>query len=99
MKTTSTKSQSMSLGADQGPYVRLYQAVVFQAVQDLAQKQHRAEARGWLLSPESDYAFAKAGIRADSIRRQLTRLVFRSTAALEQRAFMLSMRHFADAAA
>lgn len=74
MKATYTTDQSVSLGADQSPYVRLYQAVIFRAVQDLARKQHRAKARRWLLSPESDYAFVTAGINPDAIRRPMTRL-------------------------
>lgn len=72
MKTRSTRGQSVPLGANQSRYVGLCQAVIFRAVQDLAQKQHRAEARRWLLSPESDSAFAKAEISSDTIRRQMT---------------------------
>jgi hypothetical protein len=40
-------------------------------VQDLEQKKHRDEAREWLLSPESDYAFAAAEISPHSIRQQV----------------------------
>jgi hypothetical protein len=53
------------------PYARLYQAVIFRAVHDLAQRRHQDEAREWLLSAESDYAFATAGISPVSIRRQM----------------------------
>lgn len=74
MKTPSARGQSIPLGADQSPYVRLYQAVIFRAMQDLTQKQHRAEARRWLLSPESDSAFAKAEISPDVVRRQMTEI-------------------------
>ena len=52
-------------------YARLYQAVIFRAVQDLAQEKHQDEAREWLLSSQSDYAFASAGINADSVRQQI----------------------------
>jgi len=40
-------------------------------VQDLAQEEHQGEAREWLLSPDSDYAFARAGISPNSIRQQM----------------------------
>ena len=53
------------------PYARLYQAVIRRAVQDLAQKHRRDEAREWLLSPDSNYAFATAGISPNSIREQM----------------------------
>jgi hypothetical protein len=62
MTTLSDRSQAVA---------RLYQAVISRAVQDLAQKTHREEAREWLLSPESDYAFATAGISPRGIRLQL----------------------------
>jgi hypothetical protein len=52
-------------------YARLFQAVIHRAVQDLAQKEHQDEAREWLLSSESDYAFATAGISPDSARREM----------------------------
>jgi hypothetical protein len=52
-------------------YARLFQAVIQRAVQDLAQKEHQDEAREWLLSSESDYAFATAGISPDSLRQQV----------------------------
>ena len=52
-------------------YSRLYQAVILRAVQDLAQKEHQDEAREWLLSPDSDHAFATAGISPNSIRQQM----------------------------
>lgn len=44
------------------PYARLYRAVILRALQDLTQKQHQEEAHEWLLSSESDYAFAISGI-------------------------------------
>jgi hypothetical protein len=53
------------------PYARLFQAVIHRAVQDLAQKEHQDQAREWLLSSESDYAFATAGISPDSLRQQV----------------------------
>jgi len=49
----------------------LYQAVILRAVQDLAQTEHQDEARAWLLSPASDYAFATAGINPNTIRQQV----------------------------
>jgi hypothetical protein len=52
-------------------YARLYQAVILRAVQDLAQEEHQDEAREWLLSPDSDHAFATAGISPNSIRQQM----------------------------
>ena len=52
-------------------YSPLYRAVILRAVQDLAQEEHQEEAREWLLSPESDYAFATAGISPNSIRQQM----------------------------
>jgi len=61
MTTSSDKRQVVML-AHHHPHARLYQAVIRRAVQDLAQRHHRDEAREWLLSPESDYAFATAGI-------------------------------------
>ena len=73
MKTTYTTGQP-ALGADQSPYARLYQAVIFRAVQDLTRKQHRSEARKWLLSSDSDYAFVTAGISSDAIRRPMTEI-------------------------
>jgi hypothetical protein len=70
MTTHSNRNQDVPLVANCHPYARLYQAVILRAVQDLAQKQHRDEAREWLLSPESNYAFATAGISSHSIRQQ-----------------------------
>ena len=49
----------------------LYQAVILRAVQDLTHEEHQDDARQWLLSPESDYAFATAGISPNSIRQQM----------------------------
>jgi hypothetical protein len=62
MTTLSNKRQAAPLVAHNHPYARLYQAVIHRAVQDLAHKEHQDEAREWLLSCESDYAFATAGI-------------------------------------
>ena len=70
MTTLSDRRQVAALVAHHHAYARLYQAVIRRAVQDLAQKHHRDEAREWLLSPESDYAFATAGISPNSIRQQ-----------------------------
>jgi hypothetical protein len=70
MITLSNRRQSVSLVAHQHPYASLYQAVILRAVQDLALNQHRSQAREWLLSSESDYAFATAGISPQSIRQQ-----------------------------
>jgi hypothetical protein len=52
-------------------YAPLYQAVILRAVQDLSQTEHHDEAREWLLSPESDYAFATAGISPNGIRQHM----------------------------
>jgi hypothetical protein len=57
--------------AHHDPYARLFQAVIHRAVQDLAQKEHQDEAREWLLSSESDCAFATAGIIPDTLRQQM----------------------------
>jgi hypothetical protein len=70
MITVSNKHQAVSPVAHHHPHASLYQAVILRAVQDLAQKQHRDEAREWLFSSESDYAFARAGISPQSIRQQ-----------------------------
>jgi hypothetical protein len=69
MKTLSRSCKTTQPVANQHRYVRLYQAIVRRAVQDLAQRQHREKARKWLLSPESDYAFATAGISPHSVRQ------------------------------
>ena len=71
MTTLSTRGRAVLLAKQHQPYARLYQAVIRRAVQDLAQKRHRHEAREWLLSPESDHAFATAGISPNSIRQQM----------------------------
>jgi hypothetical protein len=71
MTTLSNIRQALPLVAPRHPHARLYQAVVLRAVQDLAQKQHRDEAREWLLSPDSDYAFATARINPNGIRQQM----------------------------
>ena len=52
-------------------YARLYQAVINRALQDLLQKQLQDEARQWLISSESNYTFATAGISPHSIRQQM----------------------------
>jgi hypothetical protein len=57
--------------ANHHPYARLYQAVILRAVQDLAEQEHRGDARKWLLSNESEYAFATAGISPNSVRQQM----------------------------
>ena len=69
MKVLSRSCKTTPPAANQHWYARLYQAIVRRAVQDLAQRQHRGEARKWLLSPESDYAFVTAGISPHSIRQ------------------------------
>ena len=66
---SSNKRQAEPLVAHPHRYAPLYQAVILRAVQDLAQKEHRDEAREWLLSPASDYAFTTAGISPHSIRQ------------------------------
>jgi hypothetical protein len=71
MMKLSNERRAAPLVAHHRRYAPLYQAVIFRAVQDLAQKEHRDEAREWLLSPESDYAFDTAGIRRNSIRQQM----------------------------
>jgi len=71
MTTLFDRRRVVALVAHHRSYARLYQAVIRRAVQDLAQKHHRDEAREWLLSPESDYAFATAGISANDIRQQM----------------------------
>ena len=71
MTTLSNKREVAAPVACNHPYTRLYQAVILRAVQDLAQKEHQDEAREWLLSSESDYAFATAGISPDSLRQQV----------------------------
>jgi hypothetical protein len=69
MKILSKKRTTTPLLANQQLYTRLYQAVVLRAVQDLAHRQRRDDAREWLLSPESDHAFTTAGISPHSIRQ------------------------------
>jgi hypothetical protein len=71
MMTLSNKRPAQPLTARPHRYARLYQAVILRAVQDLAQKEHQDEAREWLLSSESDYAFATAGIRPNNVRQQM----------------------------
>ena len=71
MTTRSNRRQAAALLAQHHPYARLCRAVILRAVHDLAHEQHHNEAREWLLSPESDYAFATAGISPNSVRQQL----------------------------
>ena len=71
MTTLSNRRQTASLVGHHRPYASLYQAVILRAVQDLAQKEHHHEAREWLLSRDSDYAFATAGISPYSVRQQM----------------------------
>lgn len=71
MTTTSNKDKAPSLIARNRSYARLYQAVILRALQDLAQEEHQDEAREWLLSSESDSAFATAGISPETLRQQV----------------------------
>jgi hypothetical protein len=71
MMTLSNKRPAQPLTAHHHRYARLYQAVILRAVQDLAQKEHQDEAREWLLSSASDYAFATAGISPNNVRQQM----------------------------
>lgn len=71
MTTPSNKRKTASVVGQNHSYARLYQAIILRAVQDLAQEEHQDDAREWLLSPESDYAFATAGVNADSLRQQM----------------------------
>ena len=68
MTTLSKRRQAAPLVLHHHPYARLYQAVILRAVQDLGQKEHQDEALEWLLSSDSDCAFATAGISPNSIR-------------------------------
>ena len=69
MKVLSRSCKTTPPVANPHRYARLYQAIVRRAVQDIAHRQHRDEARKWLLSPESEYAFFTAGISPHSIRQ------------------------------
>lgn len=71
MTTLSNRHPTAQPVAHHHSYASLYQAVILRAVQDLTQKKHQDEAREWLLSHESDYAFATAGIRPHSLRQQM----------------------------
>lgn len=71
MTRSSNRPPAVSLAARDNSYAHLYQAVILRALQDLAQKQLRGEASEWLLSAESDCAFATAGISPQSIRQLL----------------------------
>jgi hypothetical protein len=69
MTTHVNRRRSALHSAHHHPYARLYQAL--RAVQDLAEREHQGDAREWLLSNESEYAFATAGISPNSVRRQM----------------------------
>jgi hypothetical protein len=69
--TPSNTRQATPLAAHYHRYAPLYHAIILRAVEDLTEKEHQDEAREWLLSPESDYAFATAGISPNSIRQQM----------------------------
>ena len=71
MTTPSNKRKAAPVVVPNHSYTRLYQAVILRAVQDLSQEEHQDEAREWLLSSKSDYAFATAGISPDSLRQQV----------------------------
>ena len=71
MTVLSIKHQALAPFAHHHPYASLCQAVILRAVQDLAQQQYRDEAREWLLSSDSEYTFATAGIDPQSIRQQM----------------------------
>jgi len=71
MTTLSNRSHAARRVAQHHPYARLYRAVILRAVHDLSQKELRDDAREWLLSPESDYAFVTAGISPNDIRQQM----------------------------
>jgi len=71
MSTASSARRAVPLVAQHHPYAYLYQAVILRAVQDLAQKRYRNNARKWLLSTESDYAFAIAGMSQHTVRQQM----------------------------
>ena len=75
MRTTSIKDQGAEQVAQDQPFSRLYRAVIFRAVQDLEQQEHQDEAREWLLSSESDYAFTTAGISPGEVRRQMSQTI------------------------
>lgn len=71
MTMLSNSRRAMPLVVNRHPYARLYRAVILRAVQDLEQESHRDEAREWLLSSDSDYAFVTAGISPSSVRQQM----------------------------
>jgi hypothetical protein len=71
MTMLSNQRRATAQAAGNHPYARLYRAVIVRAMQDLVHKEHHIEAREWLLSPESDHAFATAGISANSIRQEV----------------------------
>lgn len=71
MTTPMNKRKSAPSFASYHSGARLYRAVINRAVLDLAHNEYQDDAREWLLSSESDYAFATAGISPDSIRQQV----------------------------
>jgi hypothetical protein len=71
MTTVVNRHRSAKRYVQHHHYARLYRAVILRAVDDLAQTEHQDEAREWLLSPDSDYAFATAGISPNSIRQRM----------------------------
>jgi hypothetical protein len=71
MTTLSNRSHAARRVAQYRPYARLYRAVILRAVHDLSQQEHGDDAREWLLSPESDYAFCTAGMSSNNIRQQM----------------------------
>ena len=71
MTTISSRRRTAPLAGYHRRYASLYQAIIIRAVHDLAQEEHHHEAREWLLSRDSDYAFATAGISPNRIREQM----------------------------
>ena len=71
MTTLVNRHPSAKRHAQPHQYARLYRAVILRAVADLAQTEHQDDAREWLLSPKSNYAFATAGISPNGIRQQM----------------------------
>jgi len=71
MTTPSNDRKAEPLVRQNHSYARLVQAVILRAVRDLPQEEHQDEAREWLLSSESDYAFATAGISPDGLLQQV----------------------------
>ena len=71
MTTPSKRHQALPATAHHQRVARLYQAVIMRALQDLSQTEHRDEAREWLLSSDSDFAFTTSGISPQSVRLQM----------------------------